>query len=209
MQPRLLRINNIDVQDLDVDFLAFSLHKMCGPRGIGVLYGKEEFVRRKQHSHESGLSKDTIEPVLLGGGTVADSTYNHYDLLRPPESYEPGIQNYPAQIGAGEAVKYLRGIGLERIHKHVIALNRFLTERLFDKYGDTGWFDILGPSNAEKRGRNSYFRDKAAELRRYCRGVGCQKQHNDSETELSAPTPISIIGLGMAGPGLSCHQSTE
>ncbi len=139
----------IDVQELEIDFLAFSLHKMCGPKGIGVLYGKEELFGQKRHEEDE--SGDIIEPVMLGGGAVSDSTYGSYDLPRPPDRFEAGIQNYPAQIGAGAAVRYLQQIGLGRIHDYVNRLNCFLTEELLKRYGDTGWFRILGPSDAGER----------------------------------------------------------
>ena len=139
----------IDVQELDVDFVAFSLHKMCGPKGIGVLYGKEELFGQRRHEEDE--SGDVIEPVMLGGGAVSDSTYGSYDLPRSPDRFEAGIQNYPAQIGAGAAVRYLQQIGLGRIHNYVNRLNCFLTEQLLKRYGDTGWFRILGPSDAKER----------------------------------------------------------
>ncbi|HUK51148.1 MAG TPA: aminotransferase class V-fold PLP-dependent enzyme, partial [Terriglobales bacterium] len=139
----------IDVQDLDVDFLAFSLHKMCGPRGVGVLYAKDELIGQKPHEDEGA---DVIEPSMLGGGTVSDTTYNSYDLLEPPERFEAGIQNYPGQIAAGASVNYLRQLGLGNISSHENQLNDYLTEQLLKRYGETGWFTILGPSDAAQRG---------------------------------------------------------
>ncbi|OPY84070.1 MAG: putative cysteine desulfurase [Syntrophus sp. PtaU1.Bin208] len=140
----------IDVQDLDADFLAFSLHKMCGPRGVGVLYGKKELLGR--YLHEDEEAGFVLEPVVLGGGTVADATYSSYRLLDPPECFEAGIQNYPAMIAAGEAVQYVQRIGMDRISAHENRLNRFLTGELMDRYGDTGWFRIFGPEDADQRG---------------------------------------------------------
>ncbi len=140
----------IDVQDLDVDFLAFSLHKMCGPKGVGVLYGKKELLgQSRRQEDENG---HVVEPAILGGGTVADATYHSYSLLTPPESFEAGIQNYPAQIASGVAVQYLQQIGVDRIIAREAELNRFLTEELMSRYGDTGWFRILGPQEATQRG---------------------------------------------------------
>jgi cysteine desulfurase/selenocysteine lyase len=140
----------MDVRKLDVDFLAFSIHKICGPKGVGVLYGKEEFLG--QAIHEKDDQTCAIEPGILGGGTVGDSTYNSYNLLEPPERFEVGIQNYPGQIGAGTAVEYLQKIGITRIREHMNALNKYLTEELTKRYGDTGWFSILGPASAADRG---------------------------------------------------------
>jgi cysteine desulfurase / selenocysteine lyase len=140
----------VDVQDLDVDFLTFSLHKMCGPRGVGVLYGKKELLGRTGPSEAD--YEDGIEPVLLGGGSVGDTTYASYSLLGPPDRFEPGIQNYPALIASGAAVRYLEQIGLDRIRDHEIGLNDRLTRDLMNRYGDTGWFHILGPAEAHQRG---------------------------------------------------------
>ncbi len=137
----------IDVQDLDVDWLAFSLHKMCGPRGVGVLYGKEDLFRK----NSGNASMDFINHVILGGGTVVDSTYDTYTILDAPEGFEAGIQNYPGQIAAAAAVNYLQKIGLDHIVDHEARLNSYLTEQLLKRYGNEGWFRILGPSNASQR----------------------------------------------------------
>jgi cysteine desulfurase/selenocysteine lyase len=139
----------IDVQKLDVDFLAFSIHKMCGPRAVGILYGKQEYLGRAIHEEDDAA--DAIAPCLLGGGTVGDTTYNTYSLLEPPERFEVGIQNYPGQIAAGKAITYLQGIGLEKINNQVNLLNSYLTQELLKRYGDIGWFRILGPQDAGQR----------------------------------------------------------
>jgi cysteine desulfurase/selenocysteine lyase len=140
----------VDVSDLDVDFLAFSLHKMCGPRGVGILYGKEELLGRGLHEEDG--SRDVIEPVIMGGGTVSDSTYHSYELLEPPERFEVGLQNYSGQVAAADAVKYIQNIGLDKISGHETRLNNYLTGKLLDKYGKTGWFRIFGLQDAANRG---------------------------------------------------------
>jgi cysteine desulfurase/selenocysteine lyase len=139
----------VDVQDLNVDFMAFSIHKMCGPRGVGVLYGKEELLGQKPHEEdEIGV----IEPSVVGGGTVSDTTYDSYSLLEPPERFEVGIQNYPGQIAAGAAVKYLQRVGMDRISAYEHQLNSYLTEQLLNRYGGEGWFRILGSRDVSQRG---------------------------------------------------------
>jgi cysteine desulfurase/selenocysteine lyase len=139
----------IDVQELDVDLLAFSLHKMCGPKGVGVLYGKQALFDAGEVTGNSAAPR--IEPLALGGGTVVDSAYHDYELLPAPEGFEAGIQNYPAQIAAGAAITYLRQVGFDRIREHVGNLSRFLTQQLLARYGDTGWFRILGPADPGRR----------------------------------------------------------
>ena len=139
----------LDVQDLDVDFLAFSIHKMCGPRGVGVLYAKQSLMDR---SSPADAAEDSLEPVLLGGGVVHDTTYDAYRLLSAPEKFEVGVQNYAGQIAAGAAVQYVQQIGLDRIEAWEQRLNAYLTEELWSRYGETGWFSILGPRDAAERG---------------------------------------------------------
>jgi cysteine desulfurase / selenocysteine lyase len=133
----------VDVQALDVDFLAFSMHKMCGPRGIGVLYAKKELL---------GHTGDFIEPAILGGGTIGDATCESFTLLSAPEGFEAGIPNYAGQIASGSAIQYIQQVGMDRIAVHECKLNRFLTEELLKRYGDAGWFRIFGPQDPAQRG---------------------------------------------------------
>jgi cysteine desulfurase/selenocysteine lyase len=140
----------VDVQALDVDFLAFSMHKMCGPRGVGVLYGKSKFLSSNARA-ESGTG-DMLHPTILGGGTANDTTYQDYSLLDSPEGFEAGIQNYAGQIASGAAIQYLQQVGMERITAHEGVLNCFLTEELLNRYGGTGWFKIFGPQDPALRG---------------------------------------------------------
>ena len=137
---------SVKVQDLDADFLAFSMHKMCGPRGVGVLYAKEELLGQKPG--ETGI----IEPAIVGGGTISDATYDSYNLLEPPERFEAGVQNYSGQAASGAAVKYLQEIGMDRISAHEYQLNSYLTEQLLNRYGNKRWFRILGSRDSAKRG---------------------------------------------------------
>jgi cysteine desulfurase/selenocysteine lyase len=139
----------VDVRDLDVDFLVFSIHKMCGPRGVGVLYGKAELLGHE--FHEEDEAENVIVPAMLGGNTVIDSSYEGYTLLPPPERFEVGLQNYAGQIAAGAAVDYLQKVGIDKIGAHEKQLNSYLSGRLLERYGDLGWFNILGPADASKR----------------------------------------------------------
>ncbi|MBU1262621.1 aminotransferase class V-fold PLP-dependent enzyme [bacterium] len=126
----------IDVQQLDVDFLAFSLHKMCGPTGMGVLYAKEELLKE-------------LEPFIVGGDTVVDTFYGQDPIyLDPPAKFEAGLQNYAGMIGSGAAASYLMDIGADNIVEHELGLNRFLTENL-SQYED---IEIIGPGDPKLRG---------------------------------------------------------
>ena len=140
----------VDVRDLDVDFLAFSLHKMCGPRGVGVLYGKGELLAWAES--EGGGADNVVESTILGGGTVDDATHDSYNLFEAPGRFEAGIQDYAGQIASGAAIKYLRDIGMDRIRAHEVRLNSYLTEEISSRYESAGWFKILGPRDAAERG---------------------------------------------------------
>lgn len=124
----------IDVQDLDVDFLAFSGHKMLGPTGTGVFYGKTGLLEK-------------LSPFLVGGDTVEFSTYDSYKMLPVPEKFEAGLQNYAGIIGLGEAVKYLDQFDFEDIREHELKLNTYITEEL----KKIPQIKILGPENPSLR----------------------------------------------------------
>mgnify|MGYP000589045517 FL=1 len=107
-----------DVIDSDVDFLAFSGHKMCGPTGIGVLYGKKELLEK-------------VIPTNLGGGmNESFDDENHVYLKQLPHRLEAGTPNIAGAIGLGEAVRYLKKIGLNNIHKHEVELRKYLVDNL-------------------------------------------------------------------------------
>ena len=125
----------VDARYLDVDFLAFSGHKMLGPTGTGVLYGKKNLLEK-------------MEQFIVGGETVTDSTYNDYKMEELPMRFEAGLQDYAGIIGLGEACRYLKKIGLKKIAEHEIKLNKIITESL----AGNAKISIIGPKDAEKRG---------------------------------------------------------
>ncbi len=125
----------INVKKLDVDFLAFSGHKMLGPSGIGVLYGKKELLLK-------------LNPFLVGGDTISDASYDSYEMLPIPEKFEAGLQNYAGIIGLGEAVKCLENIGMEKITEQEYNLNQFITDEL----KDVSQIKIIGPEDPKLRG---------------------------------------------------------
>ncbi len=122
----------IDVRALDVDFMALSLHKLCGPTGVGALYGKEDL-----------LVEGMLRPLVTGGDTVADTSLaGAPEYLESPFRFEAGLQDYAGIIGAGAAVDYISGIGLPNIDAHVARLNAHLAARLAPLHHE---FDIVGP----------------------------------------------------------------
>lgn len=107
-----------DVKDLDVDFLAFSGHKMCGPTGIGILYGKKELL-------------EEIEPFKLGGGmNESFDNENEIYLKELPQRLEAGTPNIAGAIGLGAAVDYLSKIGMDTISIYEQKLKTYLINKL-------------------------------------------------------------------------------
>ncbi|MEG0823097.1 MAG: cysteine desulfurase [Erysipelotrichaceae bacterium] len=108
----------IDVKDLDIDFLAFSAHKMCGPTGVGVLYGKYKLLEETQ-------------PLLLGGGSNARfEICGNIQLKKPPFKFETGTPNIEGVIGFGAAIKYLNKIGMNNIHQREKELHQYAIQQL-------------------------------------------------------------------------------
>jgi len=107
----------IDVQDLDCDFFAFSGHKMYGPTGIGVLYGKEEWL-------------DRLPPYQGGGEMIDKVTWEHTTFERLPFKFEAGTPDYIATHGLATAINYLLSVGLDSVEAHETELTRYCIEQL-------------------------------------------------------------------------------
>lgn len=107
-----------DVRDMDIDFLAFSAHKMYGPTGVGVLYGKEELL-------------NNIRPIIFGGGmnaTFASNNVRIYDEL--PDLLEAGTPNIAGIIGFGRVIEYLNNIGMDKINEYEKELKKYAINKL-------------------------------------------------------------------------------
>ena len=120
-----------DVKDLDIDFLAFSAHKMYGPTGVGILYGKEELL-------------NNIRPIEFGGGMNAmfsSDTVRVYDEI--PELLEAGTPNIAGVIGFGEIIKYLNNIGMDKIEKYELELKEYAINKLKEIDG----INIINPNS--------------------------------------------------------------
>ncbi|MCR5230884.1 MAG: cysteine desulfurase [Solobacterium sp.] len=107
-----------DVRDLDVDFMGFSSHKMCGPDGVGVLYGKYDLLQK-------------MEPVFMGGGMNA-RFYSGFDyiLKDAPERFEAGTPNIEGVIGLGAAAEYLMSVGMDDIEAYEKELRAYFAGRI-------------------------------------------------------------------------------
>ncbi len=124
----------IDVKKLKCDFLCFSGHKMLGPSGTGVLWGKQKLLEK-------------LNPFMLGGETVIDSTYKTHKLLGTPEKFEAGLQDFAGIIGFSEATLYLEKIGFKNITKQESLLNKLATDGL-SKIKD---LEFVGPLDYRQR----------------------------------------------------------
>ena len=131
-----------DVQKMDVDFLAFSGHKMCGPTGIGVLYGREELLK-------------AMPPFLGGGSMISHVDIDSFRAGVLPAKFEAGTPPIVQAVGLGAAVDYLTDIGLERIHAH----ESLLAKRAHELLSSSGDVRMLGPATDEKAGTVSFVVD--------------------------------------------------
>jgi Selenocysteine lyase len=125
----------VDVKDLDCDFLCFSGHKMLGPTGIGVLYGKFDILNE-------------MPPFLFGGDMISEVTYEDAKWNDLPYKFEAGTPNIADAIGLGFACDYLRNIGMENVWNHEIEIGRYI----FSKFKPLDSFKGLGEKSKEKRG---------------------------------------------------------
>lgn len=107
----------VDVQDLDCDFYAFSGHKLCGPTGIGILYGKAELLERMQ-------------PFKGGGDMILSVTFEKTTYNSIPHKFEAGTPPIAAAIGLGAAVDYLSGLGMDAISAYEAELLHYVTEQM-------------------------------------------------------------------------------
>lgn len=125
----------VDVQDLGIDFMAFSIHKMMGPSGMGGLWGRMELL-------------ENMRSIQSGGSTVDTSNYDSLKWSPPPAKFEGGLGNYAGILGTDAAIDYLTKLDLDAIHEHEVKLNSKMTSILKDVDG----LSIIGPQDAKQRG---------------------------------------------------------
>ena len=125
----------VNVRDLDCDFYAFSGHKLLGPTGVGVLYGKKEFLEK-------------MPPYQGGGDMIRSVTFEKTDYNDLPYKFEAGTPNIAEAIGLGVAVDYLHNIGMDKIRQH----EKEITGYALDRLQEFVEIKIYGPLDVEKRG---------------------------------------------------------
>lgn len=125
----------VDVQSLDCDFLAFSSHKMLGPMGIGVLYGRRNIL-------------EAMPPFLSGGNMIREVTLDESSFNDVPYKFEAGTPNVADAVGLGAAIDYLDDLGMERVRDHEIELTAYALPKLRVIKG----LNILGPVDSASRG---------------------------------------------------------
>ncbi len=131
-----------DVQAWGADLVAFSSHKMCGPSGVGILWGREELL-------------NAMPPFLGGGNMIADVRVDGFTTAPLPNKFEAGTPAIAEVIALGTAVDYLTGLGMHEVRRHEIELSNYVLGMLKGRFGDD--ITIHGPSNPEVRGATFSF----------------------------------------------------
>ncbi len=126
-----------DVAELDVDFAAFSAHKMLGPTGIGVLWGREELL-------------DAMPPFLGGGEMIRDVRLEGFTCNDLPWKFEAGTMPIVEAVGLGLAVDVLEGYGMDAVRAHEVQLNAYALGQIADRFGDR--MTVYGPPEPDARG---------------------------------------------------------
>ncbi len=126
----------VNVKELEIDFLAFSGHKMLGPTGTGVLWGRKDLL-------------EEMEPIKVGGGTIKDVTLESVEWHDLPWRFEPGTPNIAGGIGLAVAAEYLMRLGMENVREHEKELTAYTLKRL-EELGDD--IEYYGPRDPEQKG---------------------------------------------------------
>ncbi|WIB17086.1 SufS family cysteine desulfurase [Curtobacterium sp. MCPF17_050] len=119
----------LDVRALDIDFAAFSGHKMLGPNGIGVLWGRQDLL-------------DALPPFRTGGSMITTVTMEHTDFMPAPERFEAGTQPVSQAVALAEAVRYLERIGMDRVQAH----EEHLAQRMLTGLATVPGVSVVGPA---------------------------------------------------------------
>jgi cysteine desulfurase/selenocysteine lyase len=131
---------SVDVQALDIDFLAFSGHKALGPTGVGVFWGRSDLLAE-------------LPPFLTGGSMIETVTMTGATWAPAPRKFEAGVPNMAQAAGLAAALKYLSAIGLDKVHAHEVELTTYLLQ----KFSEIEELKIIGPTTTESRGGSISF----------------------------------------------------
>jgi cysteine desulfurase/selenocysteine lyase len=129
----------VDIKELGADFYAFSAHKMCGPTGIGVLFGKKEML-------------ESMSPFFGGGDMIKKVTFEGYKANELPYKFEAGTPAIAEAIGFGAAIDYLASLGMEEIYNH----EKQLASYAYDALSEIEGLEMLGPGADERCGVLSF-----------------------------------------------------
>ena len=130
----------VDVKELDIDLLAFSGHKAVGPTGVGIFWGRAELLA-------------DLPPFLTGGSMIENVTMESATWAEAPKKFEAGVPNMAQAVGLGAALSYLSKIGMENIHRHEVALTKYLLDGL----ASISDLRIIGPASTVDRGGSISF----------------------------------------------------
>ena len=134
--------NVTDVKALGADLMAFSSHKLCGPTGLGVLWGRAELL-------------DAMPPFLGGGSMITDVRLDGFTCAPVPAKFEAGTPPITEAIGLGAAIDYLSDLGMANLRQHEIHIARYAIDTLTQRFGDD--ITIHGSTNVELRGATLSF----------------------------------------------------
>ena len=137
--------NPTDVQAWGADFLAFSSHKLCGPSGIGVLWGREALL-------------DAMPPFLGGGNMIADVRLDGFTCAELPAKFEAGTPAITEAVGMHAAISYLSSLGMDNVREHEVEITTYAIDKLKARYGDD--ITIHGPTDPALRGATLSFNFK-------------------------------------------------
>jgi len=137
--------NPTDVQAWGADFLAFSSHKLCGPSGIGVLWGREALL-------------DAMPPFLGGGNMIADVRLDGFTCAELPAKFEAGTPAITEAVGMHAAISFLSSLGMDNVREHEVEITTYAIDKLKARYGDD--ITIHGPTDPALRGATLSFKFK-------------------------------------------------
>jgi cysteine desulfurase / selenocysteine lyase len=179
-----------DVQKSDMDFYAFSGHKIYAETGVGVLYGKEELLEK-------------LPPAQGGGDMIKTVSFDKTEYAELPLKFEAGTANYVAAVSLGEAINYMQSLGLENIHRHEAEVMRYATKSLSEISGLT----IYGTS-AQKAAAISFLLD---DIHHYDTGMMLDKEGIAVRTGTHCAEPgMQRMGIrGTVRPGFALYNTKE